>query len=131
MGAVDQILAKTQRKVVVDGIEFIVRRLSAGVVAEVIGSGVLGMGSADVPRREDGQLDLEKIDSVAVMKHAQDFLKVTMVKPRIGDVTDSDHDIISFSDLGDIALPLLSKITGDEDGEELFVHAPQAGPGQT
>lgn len=82
----------------IDGIEFVMWRLSAKMALRVLGSKLFGMVAA-ARTASDKQGVAEKIDLKKQREIMEKYLRDAMISPACGDVTDADADIITFDDL--------------------------------
>jgi hypothetical protein len=91
MGKVDQIKQLGQFTIELHGIDFEVRRLTMGVALEALGANAAGLVGGS-----RSSVDVKPEKAAEVM---QEYLKVCMISPRLGDETDDENDIVSFEDL--------------------------------
>ncbi|HUS82338.1 MAG TPA: hypothetical protein VM013_03660 [Dehalococcoidia bacterium] len=108
--SVESILAKNRRKLTIDGHEFIVRHMTAGMTVEALGPGaieVVDMAGDRVVRLKDDDL----FRGWDVMRK---ILKVAMVDPKLGEVSDEKAGTISWEDLGELGPKLHAAVTRDE-----------------
>lgn len=91
MGKVDQIKKLGQFTIELHGIDFEVRRLTMGAALEALGANAAGLVGGS---RSKAEVKPEKAAEVM-----QEYLKVCMISPRLGDETDDENDVVSFDDL--------------------------------
>lgn len=106
---VDQILERTTFVETIDGVDYRMRKWNTMMAMELQGERVFGLleGAESVARGVGD--DLSPAD---VLEMVAGYLRVGMVSPRLGDVTDVEADTICIADLGDHALLLVSAIKG-------------------
>jgi len=106
MNAVETILNKNHFSITVDGVEFVVRKITPQMALSVVGVKAVGIvrGAAS-PGGPDAETSRKFI--LEVMPK---YLKAAMVNPALGDVTDVVTDTITIDDLGSFAVPLFNEI---------------------
>lgn len=101
MGTVAQLLEQTQFTREWDGITFVLCRIETPDWLRVMGPQGFGLIRGAIQEDESqkieqrySELDLDKQQEIQ-----REFLRLCMVSPRIGDVTDDDADTIRMDDL--------------------------------
>jgi len=106
MSALDQILSKTNFTHDIDGVEFVLRTISAEVSLGIIGTKTLG-----IIRGSQSKGEMSQEDTIAVLREMMPkYLKAAMVNPRLGDATNIETDTISMDDLGPFAMKVFSVV---------------------
>ena len=108
MDTVSGILGRSHVTVTLDGLEFVLRAPTMGLLIDALGPGAMTI----VESASSGDLDVaEAHDMMAKV------LAVALVTPKLGDVTDAENEVISWIDLGDFGPRLyaaLWKTMGDK-----------------
>lgn len=107
MSATNDILKRVHFVETIDGVDFTLRRISAGAGLRIIGKKALGIvrgaGGAEKELTEADHLEL-------ISEMMPKYLKAAMVSPKLGDTTDADNDTISLDDLGEYAIPVFNAV---------------------
>jgi len=111
MSNVNSILDKNRRTLTVNGTEYVIRIPGAMQFLRALGAGALNISDPD--GASGGATGAE----VRQLEIAEAVLRLVMVSPKLGDVTDPESDTISLDDLGpdaDVLLAEVDKIVGGD-----------------
>lgn len=117
MGSVSKIVEMTQYTKEIGGVDFVLRRINPMIALRVYGKGLFGLVRAANTPVEARSVYLEKTDDAQHQKHIREMLRLCMVSPRLGDVTDGDADTITFDDLdmSGYAAAVVAELTKTDD----------------
>lgn len=104
LSAVEKILSLSHFEEVIDGVPFILRKITGNLAVEVIGNKTLGLvrggqvkDGADLPENE-------------VIVFMEKYLTACMVSPKVAKESNPDTDEISLNDLGEYGPKILQAI---------------------
>ena len=111
MSIVEKIIDETQFVEEIDGLDFVLRKVTAETAATVIGNKVLGMmrggaSSGELPKEE-------------TLRITKGYLEVCMVSPKFGEESNAKTDTISFNDLGSFPNKILMAVFRESGFEGL------------
>lgn len=118
MSRAGDFLDKTQYTREIGGVEFVLRRLTPLAAARALGSRLFGVVSG-VQKKQVG--DYTETEKKAMAEVSRKILEVAMVSPRLGDVSDSGNDTVSYEDLAasgyaELIFAEVSASAGDAEG---------------
>ena len=102
---VDQILEQNHVEVELDGMTFVLRKITAQVLFAAVGGKAVSLLEAIQANDESGNQDVGEFYSVI-----KQVLEIAMVSPRLAETTDSDADTIGWLDLGDYSTSLFNAL---------------------
>jgi hypothetical protein len=117
MSEVQKFIDQTQFTVEVDGIKFRLRKPTPVIGLKVYGVKLLGLIAALNTDNEKRDKYIKSTGEGEREKHGREFLRLCMVSPRLGDVTNPDADTITYDDLeaSGHAAQISQHLTGDGD----------------
>ena len=95
-GAVEQILARSRVTIEVNGVPYVVRRITTPIVLRIQGSRAFGLVRGAMEAAKGGE---RKPDHDADLALVREYLTECMVSPKAGDVSDVKADTIAFADM--------------------------------
>lgn len=102
MSELSKILEQVHFTETIDGVEFVLRKVSAEMSLTILGIKTLG-----IVRGAQSEKDIDDDTASGIMSEVMPkYLKAAMVSPKLGDVTNVEADTITVEDLG----PFASKI---------------------
>lgn len=106
-GAVEQILARSRVTLEVNGVPYVVRRITAPIAIKVQASKAFGLIRGAMEAEKGAT---RKPDPEADLALAREYLAECMVSPKIGTATDPEHDTIEFADMDGDEFDLFAKL---------------------
>jgi len=109
----------------VDGVPFLVRRITTPVAVKVLGSKAMGLVRGAMSK---GKSKATEQENMAVVR---EYLAECMIEPRLGDETNASNGVISFEDLGDLGPQLFAEIMRESGWMDQVADFPRPSEGET
>ena len=121
---VDQILEQNHVSIPLDGMTFVLRKITAQVLFAAVGGKAVSLLEAIQAAEESEDRDVGEFYRVI-----KQVLEIAMVSPRLAETTDSEADTIGWLDLGDYSGALFNALWQATQPEEAS-NFPESSRGQ-